>query len=438
MAARSRGIVHRRKGSPHWHYDWTIHGRRLRGSTKTSDKERATAIALKVRQQLLDELNGLTEEVPVEMTLRAACTRYWEEYAQHLNSWETVWAHLGHLERIFGGTTVLSAINEQTVRAFVSKRRTEAAPATVNRNLSTLRRMNGMAEEDWHVKVSKVRFSRFLLPEPCGREVFLSDEQAQRLVDAIVPHAKAILELALFTGLRRGNIRDLRWEQIDLDAGRITVRVKHRHSGGKTHSVPLIHEAVNTLVRLAPIEAERFGPVFYYGNVHVACPCPTCRHRQDLRGEPIKDIKRAFDTARKKIGLRDVRFHDLRHTVASRLIQRGCPLKIVKEILGHCDIRMTERYSHLETGMLQDAMEHALSLNSRRLEAKGAELPQRRALQFGNSLKPAPLLAEAGGIEPPTFGFGDQISASEHQQNPRMLELLEELTKCILDGNDSN
>lgn len=105
---------------------------------------------------------------------------------------------------------------------------------------------------------------------------------------------------------------------------------------------------------------------------------------------------------------------------------------------GHCDIRVTERYSHLETGMLQEAMEGALSLDSRRPGAKGAELPQWWARRIGNSLKPLGMLAGATGIEPATSGFGDPMAVSEHSQNPQVLRLLEELKRCILAGNDSN
>jgi integrase len=103
--------------------------------------------------------------------------------------------------------------------------------------------------------------------------------------------------------------------------------------------------------------------VFTYGNPRINCSCSAC-HRPDLAGKPIKDIKRAFDTARRAIGMPEVRFHDLRHTVASWLLQKGYPLKWVKDVLGHADLRTTERYSHLEHRHLAGAMADALRLGA--------------------------------------------------------------------------
>jgi len=64
-------------------------------------------------------------------------------------------------------------------------------------------------------------------------------------------------------------------------------------------------------------------------------------------GKPLRDIKRSFHTALKKAGIKDFRWHDLRHTSASHLLMRGASMKAVQEHLGHTTIAMTQRYSHL-------------------------------------------------------------------------------------------
>jgi len=68
------------------------------------------------------------------------------------------------------------------------------------------------------------------------------------------------------------------------------------------------------------------------------------------KGKPLKDIRRSFQTALKRVGIKDFRFHDLRHTSASHLLMRGASLKTVQEHLGHTTITMTQRYSHLSKG----------------------------------------------------------------------------------------
>lgn len=364
-----------------------------------------------------------------DMTLRAACERYWQEHARHLKSAQTVNEHLNHLERLMGPMTLLSDITAGRVRQFVECRREEVAPATVNRNLSTLRRLLRTAQEEWDVVVAPVQMRRFFLPEPVGREVFLTEHEADRLIDELVPHLQAIVRMALYTGLRRGNLTALQWSEVDLENARLSLRVKHKHREGKIHSVPLIPEAVTLLRCLAPDPAERQGPVFYYGNRHLGCWCFTCKHRPKLHGKPIGDFKKGFDAARKRAGLPHVRFHDLRHTVASRLLNAGYPLKVVKDILGHSDIRTTERYAHLESSTLNQAMHDALSTH-----ALQPVTPRQQRRQVGpklstgvDTLKAAERLAGAEGLEPTTYGFGDHGTDAQKARLAQNLELVQRL-----------
>lgn len=321
------------------------------------------------------------EAEPVELTLTGACDRYWDEYAQFLKSHASVQAHLEHLERLIGGGTLLTELHVRRVKAFVAARRKEVSPSTVNRNLSTLRKLMTMAEEDWEVAVARVAIGKYMLPEPTGREVFLTHRQSEDLIQSIVPHARAWVEFALYTGLRKGNLASLTWADVDLEQQRLTVRVKHRHREGKMHAVPLIPRAVELLIKLAPTDEERRGPVFYYGNPHVGCDCAACHKSSRLIGKAIQDPKRAFDTARRSLGLPDVRIHDLRHTVASRLVAKKHSLKVVKDVLGHADIKTSERYAHLEVDALASAM--AESLTRETIKPAGAPEGESHSLSQG-------------------------------------------------------
>jgi len=132
--------------------------------------------------------------------------------------------------------------------------------------------------------------------------------------------------LALNTGLRRGELFNLRWDDVDLKRAMLTVQGAGAKSG-KTRHVPLNAEAVRVLKSW---DAEVGGLVF---------------PGQD--GASMTTLKTAWLNVAKAAGLKNLRFHDLRHTFASNLVQRGVDLNTVRELLGHSDFSLTLRYAHL-------------------------------------------------------------------------------------------
>ena len=149
------------------------------------------------------------------------------------------------------------------------------------------------------------------------------------------------------TGLRKQNVASLTWEQVSLDMGRIVVVAK----GGKVHGTPLPPDGVRLLERLQPDPEKRKGPVFFYGNPAVPCACPACtRPRLGHIGQQFQNPKRSIRTAFARAGLAGTRFHDLRHTFASWLLEASGDLKLVQQALGHSQIETTMRYAHLVNG----------------------------------------------------------------------------------------
>ena len=146
--------------------------------------------------------------------------------------------------------------------------------------------------------------------------------EERKLVEAAAPHFKPLIVVAINTAMRRGELLDLQWEQVDLQTGTITVR----HSkNGRVRHVPLNKTAQEALSELPGPHA---GHVFLY------------------RGLPIQDVKTAFLKAVKRAGIPRCRFHDLRHTFATRLVIAGVDLATVKELMGHASISTTMRYAH--------------------------------------------------------------------------------------------
>ena len=143
-------------------------------------------------------------------------------------------------------------------------------------------------------------------------------------------HVTPLVLLALNTGGRRGGLHTLRWEHIeDLPYDRVRFEGKLQKAG-RTYYVPLNAEARAILARWKPANARPSDLIF-----------------PNTIGTPFKDISTAWYTVRVAAGLPDFRFHDLRHTFASKLVQRGISLRAVSLLLGHGSQRQTERYANL-------------------------------------------------------------------------------------------
>jgi len=145
-------------------------------------------------------------------------------------------------------------------------------------------------------------------------------------------HLHPLVLLALHTGLRRGELFGLRWRDIDLAGQRLTVHGDGAKSG-QTRHVPLNTEAVAVLNTWRGDTTRDPAALVF--------PSPADADTK------LEDIKSAWLKLARSASLQNFRFHDLRHTFASKLVQRGVDLNTVRELLGHADIKMVLRYAHL-------------------------------------------------------------------------------------------
>ena len=349
----------RRAGSAEWQIRFTIAGRRIRESAGTTDKALAASRAVQRHAELYRALVLGEAPVPADMRLGEAADRFHAEVGRHTPNGAGHQRHvLAVLRRVLGDEMPLRGIDDGAVARLVAALRDGGrAPATVNRYVAMLAVVCRRARDVWRVPVGAWHPAAHRMAEPAGREVFLDQAQAQRLMGEACGHLRPILLLELLTGLRMRNAVGLAWENVSLDLGRALLIQK----GGRRLRVELPGAAVRMLQHIQPDEVERRGPVFVFGNPQAACSCPRCVAAQ-YRGEPIRDIRTAFGGAARRAGVlwngqTRLRFHDLRHTFASWLLAETGNLQLVREALGHAQISTTQRYAHLLPGARAQAAE---------------------------------------------------------------------------------
>jgi integrase len=216
-------------------------------------------------------------------------------------------------------------------------------PATVNRYLALLSHACTIAIKEWQwmavnpvIQISKPK-------EAQGRTRFLSDDERERLLVACKSsesiHLFPIVTLALSTGMRRGEILGITWENVDLQNRRITLLMT---KNGERRVVPLVGKAYELIKNLyLKLEPEIKDLVF---------PSP------NNPMQPI-NIRTAWETAIRKAKIEGFRFHDLRHSTASYLAMNGASLLEIADILGHKTLQMVKRYSHLSEDHKADVLE---------------------------------------------------------------------------------
>ncbi len=237
---------------------------------------------------------------------------------------------IGQLLEVFGSYH-LSSFTSRLIERYQIKRLETCKPATVNRLLVTIKHMFTKAVE-WEMvneevlkKVRKVK----QLPEKNRRLRFLSSEECQALIKACDTHLRPMVITALNTGMRRGEIFNFRWDQADLKHGFILIGII---KNGERREIPINETLSQTLGSLPRHITNSY--VFWHGK----------------EGQPYRDVKESFNSTVKRAGIKDFKFHDLRHTFASHLVMAGVDLKTVQELLGHKTLNMTLRYAHLSPG----------------------------------------------------------------------------------------
>jgi len=242
---------------------------------------------------------------------------------------------LGH----FGPHRPIARITADEVRKFMrnlSKKTTKSTANGAYRVLKLL--LNYAVHEEWLDRnpTKKVKELRYERPEA----EWWDEEEVQKVFAAATADqdqetAELFFAIALFLGLRRGEIDRLRWEDIRIDDGRPVVRIESTldrpTKSGRRRFVPLNRSLLETLRRYRRDEGYVLKP-----------------HRKQWKGQYRFDVKKLFGRVVRAAGVRVIRIHDLRHTAATHMLQRGISIYKVSRWLGHAAVATTDStYAHL-------------------------------------------------------------------------------------------
>jgi len=344
--------LYKPKNSPYWHFDFVHKGRRSFGSTGTGDKSAARA-----REAAERVAAGQGVRRRQAMTLDEATGRYFEERATHQTSRATTLYQLANLADGLGKDTLLSELDGDRLSRYVARRRATVANSSANREIELLRAVMRRADKVWKADVGEMPdWGAIMLPEADERVRDLSGAEEAALFAALRPDFWPMVRFALWTGIRLSNVIGLTWRQVDFDANEIRLRIKSKKPGGDWFAVPL------TPMVAALLQGERGRHdtrVFTY-----ECARSRQGRRKGLR-YPFTQTgwRRPWKAALEAAGVTDFRFHDTRHTAATRTRREGGDLKVIQKMLGHKRIETTARYAHVGLDDVRAAMERAQSRN---------------------------------------------------------------------------
>ena len=278
------------------------------------------------RYRLQQQQNGIIIRTDKKVRLKTLLQLY-DQYSELNKLSYGTDAFCKYIGLFFGENTYANDIKPDKIEKFKKYLKEErySSNATINKYLSALSKMYNLGIESGIIKANPVRAVKKLREENYKIRYLTADEEKRmfKAIDETFPYLKQIITCALQTGMRRGEIFNLKWSDIDFEFGFIELL---KTKSGKSRKIP-ISESL-----MAILESIERNSDYVFVNPQTQ--------------KPFTDIHNSFRTVLRMADIKNFRFHDLRHTVATRLVEKGIDLVVVKEILGHSKIDTTMRYAH--------------------------------------------------------------------------------------------
>ncbi len=337
-----RGIrrYKQKNGDVSYYVDATYKRRRL-GPKRTGP---TLALAREARIELLsqaahEETFPELRKRPQRIRLTEFIQRYNDEYLKEKasRSWHIEKGRVKRIQEIMGDPFIdeISVADvEHLLREF---RRRKLSNATLNRYRSRLSSMLNQAIKWDYLEVNPVERVKRFHEEKLG-DRYLEPDEYTALLEACEEPLKSLVILAVNTGMRRNELMTLRWDDVDLSAGLITVRPEISKTK-EGRSIP-INEDVRAVLNELQLQQN-----------DCVVPCASFPRRQWVRA--VSDLGWDKTGVRR---LRRWRFHDLRHACASMMVAMNVPLYTIAKVLGHKDIKTTQRYAHINKDSMFEAV----------------------------------------------------------------------------------
>ena len=328
-----------KRGRPRYYADYRDRqGKRIQRLIKNATNWQEALEGLKnaVLREHYRECGVEEEKQPIK--LKEFTELFIENYSKvNKQSWKDDQERLQWINGLFGDVA-LNEISPIHIEKLKSRKLKEGVTrTTVNHYLKTLKRMFNIAIAWGYTDKNPVKGIKFYSEKDAQRDRVLTREEEDRLLGVASERLRPILIVALNTGMRKGEILRLKWQDIDLENRIILVK---QTKSGKPRTLPINSRLLDELMWLKKRNRKS-----------------QCLFTNSKTGGPLKTIRRSFDAACRDAKLQNFRFHDLRRTFGSRLALAGVDLNRIKELLGHASLKTTEIYLHAELKDIREAVE---------------------------------------------------------------------------------
>lgn len=327
-------ILRQRNGR--WYLRLWVNGRRMELATGEIDYDKALLKICDTVRRATRLAHVGPEKVPITF---AELAKEYRPFAERTKSKSSLRSEVCTMKRLleYFGVRKLTQITSYDIERFMLKRGKEVNPSTVNRSYALLSHMLNKAVDWDYIKDSPCRRVK-KLKEPPGRIRWLTDTECERLLDECTRSKSLwiyeIVFTALNTGMRKGEMQSLTFDDVDFEQKLITV---NKTKTNEVRYIPINNELFAILKEL-----RDSNPHWHY-----------VFSKED--GTAYGNWRLAFQKACQRAGIKDFRFHDLRHTFASYLAMEGYNVFTIQRLTGHKTLSMVARYTHLADRHVRDA-----------------------------------------------------------------------------------
>jgi len=341
--------VYKPAKSPYFHMDFQFRGTRHCQSTGCTSKREAEAFERRYRHDLANPA-GQTHPITVDEAAGLYADR-----TRPLPSWPTAEYILAALVKGLRKQTQLAAITQRDLQNHFAKRRAGRSNASINREIDVARAVWRCAEEAKYAIGEMPNWKALYLRVPAAPPTELTLEQEGKVFAAIPEDARDVVRFALISGWRQAEVIGLRWSDVDLGQAEARTKVK----GGDIVVRPL-NSALVALIANQP----KVGPFVFTYVCRVACRAKgkkPGRRKGERYPFTVTALRRRWYEARAVAELQGFRFHDLRHTAATRILRATQNLATTAKVLSHKNLKTTLRYAHVLDDDIRRAQDAAMS-----------------------------------------------------------------------------